>query len=118
MPPHHVHQRVDEERVVVGRGAPEDVLRADLLAQLLGVLNVQLVQGLDVVRGEGDGDEHEVLLAAFDECFDGGVCSRGEPGQRAYLRLPDEAVRVAEVELLHDHVDRCTNLSRTHDEDT
>ena len=62
-----VGQPGDEERVVVGRGAAGDALRADLLADVLGVLDVQLVEGLDVLVDEGDGDEHQVLVAALHQ---------------------------------------------------
>ena len=62
-----VGQPGDEERVVVGCGAAGDALGADLLADVLGVLDVQLVEGLDVLVDEGDGDEHEVLVAALHQ---------------------------------------------------
>jgi hypothetical protein len=39
--------------------------RTYLLSQLVGVLDIQLVQRLDVIVDEGDGDEEEVLLAAL-----------------------------------------------------
>ena len=34
-----------------------------LLADVLSILDVQLVQSLDVVVDEGDGDQHQVLLS-------------------------------------------------------
>ena len=35
----------------------------NLLADVMSILDVQLVQGLDVVVDEGDGDQHQVLLS-------------------------------------------------------
>ena len=52
--------------MVVGRGAARDLLCAALLAELLGVLDVELVQRLDVLVDEGDRDEHQVSVTAFD----------------------------------------------------
>ena len=36
---------------------------ADLFAEILHVFDVELVQGLDMVAGEGDGDEEDVPSA-------------------------------------------------------
>merc|ERR1719445_1872767 len=63
---HQVCQAVDEGWITVGRGAASYPLRPHLLAHILGILNVQLVKGLDVVIDEGDGDEHQVLLSPLD----------------------------------------------------
>ena len=38
-----------------------------LLSNLIRVLNVQLVEGLNVLVDEGDGDQHQVLLAALHQ---------------------------------------------------
>ena len=68
---HDVRQTVYEGRVTVGRGTPGDPLRPDLLADVLGVLNVQLVKGLDVVIDEGNRDQHQVLLTSLTQHLDG-----------------------------------------------
>ena len=44
-----------------------DAKNAYLLSDLVRVLNVQLVQCLNVLVNEGDGDQHEVLLSAFHQ---------------------------------------------------
>ena len=56
---------VDELGVVVRGRAPGHLLGADLLAQLVGVLDVQLVKGLDVLVHERDGHQQQVAVAAL-----------------------------------------------------
>ena len=85
---HEVGEAVDECWITVGRGAPRYPLRPDLLPDVLGVLDVQLVQGLDVVIDEGDGDQHEVLLAPLAHHLDGLLRAGLQPGQRPHLALP------------------------------
>ena len=60
-----VRHGVDERGVVVGRGAAGDLLGAALLAHLVGVLDVELVQRLDVLVDEGDRDQHQVAVATL-----------------------------------------------------
>ena len=54
-------------------------------SHLVGVLNVQLVEGLDVIVYKGDGHQQEVLLAALDKRLDGLLGARLQPGQRTNL---------------------------------
>ena len=58
---------LNEDGVVVGGGAPGDPLSPDLLADVVGVLDVQLVEGLDVLVDKCDGDQHQVLLSSFHQ---------------------------------------------------
>jgi len=55
-----------------------------LFSELLGVLQVKLVQRLDVVRCEGDRHQDHVLLAALGQGLDGLVCLWLQP-----LQWPD-----------------------------
>ena len=57
--------------MVVGRGAARDLLCAALLADVLGVLDVELVQRLDVLVDEGDRDEHKVSVTPLDHDLKG-----------------------------------------------
>jgi len=70
----------DEGRVVVGGRAPAYPLSPNLFPKLLCVFDVELVQCFNVVIDEGDGDEHEVLLAPLDEGLDGLLSPRLQPG--------------------------------------
>ncbi len=58
-----------------------------LLAQLVGVLDIQLMQRLDVIVDEGDGDEEKVLLAALHQRLDGVLRAGLQPGQRTHLTV-------------------------------
>ena len=51
----------------------------------MGVLDIQLVERLDVIIDEGDGDEEEVLLAALHQRLDGVLRAGLQPGQRTHL---------------------------------
>ena len=52
------------------------------------ILDVQFVQRLDMIVDEGNGDEHEVLLAALHQRFDGLLGARLQPGQGTNLGGP------------------------------
>ncbi len=56
-----------------------------LLAQLVCVLDIQLVQRLDVIVDEGDGNEEKVLLAALHQRLDRVLRAGLQPGQRTHL---------------------------------
>ena len=62
---HEVGEAVDECWITVGRGAPRYPLRPDFLPDVLGVLDVQLVQGLDVVIHKCNGHQQEILLTTL-----------------------------------------------------
>ena len=64
---HDVGHALDEDGVVVGSGAPGDPLGAGLLPHVVGVLDVQLVEGLNVLVDEGDGDEEQIALTSFNK---------------------------------------------------
>ena len=66
---------------------------------------IEFKERFDVVGGEGDGDEDQILLALGDVIFDGVGGLGSEPGGGSDLRLPAEAPRVGEGEALHDGVD-------------
>jgi len=73
-------------------------------SHLVGVLDVQLVEGLYVLVDEGDGDQHQVLVSALHQGLDGVLGVGAQPRQGSDLGLPDEAVRVGPAERLHDEV--------------
>lgn len=66
---------------------------------------VQLEERLDMVAGKGDGDEHQIGLAFLDVALHRVAGLGAQPGGGADLRLPAEAVGVAEAEALHHGVD-------------
>lgn len=57
-------------------------------AEHLGVLDVQLVQRLDVVRREGDGDQQDVPLPSLAQTFDDVVRLGAEPLHGPHLQGP------------------------------
>lgn len=98
----HVRERANEDRAPVqALGALEPGRITHLVHDFL----VDLVERLDVVAGEGDGDQDQVGLAALDVLGDGVAGLGAEPGRGSHLRLPAEAVGVGEIELLHHSVD-------------
>ena len=62
----------NEVRVVVQRLDPL-VANAGLVGEL-AVLEVELVEGLDVVRDKGNGDDEELFFALFGVALDGLLC--------------------------------------------
>lgn len=66
---HQVGQGFDEEGVVVGGGTAGHPLGPGLFAHVLGILNVQLVQGLNVVVDKGNGHQQQVALTTFDQVW-------------------------------------------------
>ncbi len=101
---------LNEERMVVGGRGPADSGHTDFPRQIGAVLNVQLVQSLDVVGGEGDGHNDGVFPSKAGETTEGVAGVLTHPRHRSHLRLPDQAVGKLEVELLHHSVDGCRNL--------
>lgn len=73
---------------------------------------IQLIQGLNVVAGEGDRYEDNVGLSTLHVLLDGIACLRSQPSPWSDLRLPAEAVRVAKIEPLHHRMHCCRNLGR------
>ena len=64
------------------------------LLSLGSVLDVELVQGLDVVARKRDRDHDDVLLAVAVKTLDRVDCLGTLPCGRSDLRLPDETVAV------------------------
>ena len=96
-----IRQRLDEHSVPVQAFDTLDTLVVCLVDDLL----VELVERLDMVTGESDWDQNEVGLALLDVVGDGVARLSAEPGGRADLGLPYEAVRVAVIEAGHHCVD-------------
>lgn len=65
--------------------------KTDLLS-LRSVLDVQLVQRLDMIARESDGDHDDVVLTDSVKTLDGVDCLRTLPGGRTDLGLPGESV--------------------------
>ena len=87
----NVRERLDENLAAVQALDPLHALALGLVYDFL----VELVQRFDVVGREGYRDEDKVRLASAHVVGYGVARLRTEPGGRADLRLPDEAVRVA-----------------------
>ncbi len=100
----HIRQRLNKHPAPVQALSALDA-RAALLVRLVDDLLVELEEGLDVVGGEGDGNQDHVLVALFHVRGDGVGGLRAEPGGGADLRLPAEAVGVLETEACEDGVD-------------
>ena len=94
-------ERVDEHRAAVEALGARDAGTAGVADDLL----VELEERLDVIAGEGDGDEQQIGLALGHVGRDGVAGLRAQPGGGADLGLPAEAVRVREAEARHDGVD-------------
>ena len=109
---HNVCQAVDKSGVYVWSSTPSDSLRPDLLANVVSVLDIQLVKGLDMIVDESDGDKHEILLALLHHDLDGVFGAGLEPGQGPPLALPDQSKGVGPAELLHHQLDSGAHLSR------
>ncbi len=75
------------------------------MPRLMDDLLIELEERLDMVAGERDGDEHQVGLAFLDVALHRVAGLGAQPGGGADLRLPAEAVGVAEAEALHYGVD-------------
>ena len=58
---------------------------AYLLPQLVGILKVHLMEGLDVVGGEGNGHHHHVLSSFLGQGLDHLVSLGTKPWQRTNL---------------------------------
>lgn len=74
-------------------------------------LQVQFVQGFDVITRKRNRDQNQVRLSLLHVLLHGITCLGSEPGRGADLRLPAQAIRVAEVESLHDSMNCRGNLS-------
>ncbi|KAI3479347.1 hypothetical protein L1887_58631 [Cichorium endivia] len=105
----------------LGHGADEGGFVVERLcalerdAVLLGFLlqlNVDLVERLDVVAGEGDGHDDGVLVALLCPALDGVAGLRAEPSGGTHLRLPCDSVRVAPLEPRHDGSHGSRHLGR------
>jgi hypothetical protein len=105
-----VRQGVDEDGTVVQTVGALDALVA--LCVLADDFLVELVQRLDVVGRKRNGDEEHVCLALLHVLLDRVGRLRAEPGLRADLRLPHEAVLVLHAQALHDGVDGRGDLGR------
>merc|ERR1711876_102129 len=73
---HDVGEALNEGWITVGGGTSRYSLCSHLLADVLSILDVQLVQSLDVVVDEGDGDQHQVLLSSLAQNLDGVLGAR------------------------------------------
>ena len=62
---HQVRQALNEDGVGVWGRASCDPLSTDFSAQLFSILNVQFVQGLNVVVHKGNRYQHEILLTTL-----------------------------------------------------
>jgi len=71
---------------------------------------IQLKQSLNVVAGKGDRHDQNILALVLNKASDGLVGLGAQPLLGAHLRLPAQAVRVREVEFLHDAVHRVGHL--------
>lgn len=99
-------ERRSDER---GQGTREKEKRTNLLG-LLEVFEIQLEQGLDVIAGESDRDQEQVVLALLRVSLDGIARLRAQPRRRTNLTLPDETVGVAVTEAVHDGRNGRANL--------
>lgn len=108
MVPCDICQSLDEDTAAVQTLDALDAVVACFVDDFL----VELVERLDVVAGESDGDEDEVCLTLFHVIGDCVAGLRAEPGGGTDLGLPDEPVRVAVGEAGHDRVDGCGDFGR------
>ncbi len=101
MPHRNIRQRLNKHRATI------QTLRAlhPRMPRLMDDLLIQLEERLDMVAGERDGDEHQVGLAFLDVALHRVAGLGAQPGGGPDLRLPAEAVGVAEAEALHYGVD-------------
>jgi hypothetical protein len=105
-----VGQRLDEDGAAVQAVYTPHALVA--LGVLADNLLVQLVQRLNVVTGEGNGDQQHVCLALLHQALDRVRCLCAQPWLRADLRLPHKTVLVLHAESLHDSVDGRSHFGR------
>lgn len=102
----NIGQGLDEDRVAIQTLCPLDARAVGFVHNL----QVQLIQGLDVIAGKRNWHEDQVGLAALD-IFHNSILRLGsKPCLRADLRLPAEAVGVAELQALHNGVDSCRHF--------
>lgn len=73
---------------------------------------VQLVESLDVIAGEGDGYEDQIRMSPLHIFHHSVTRLSSEPRRGANLRLPAQAVRIAEVEALHHCMNCRSNFGR------
>jgi hypothetical protein len=72
------------------------------LPRLLEVLKVQLEQRLNVIAGESNRHQQQIVLALLCVSLDRVARLRTQPRRRSNLALPYQSVRVAETESVHD----------------
>ena len=73
--------------------------------RLLGHLEIQLVQRLDMITRKRDRHQQDILLAQLCKALDGIRRLWALPCRGPDLGLPGESVRVGEPDFLHDGED-------------
>lgn len=102
----NIGQSLDEDRVAVQAFRSLDSRAVCLVHDF----QIQLIQGFNVVAGECDGHKNQIRLAALDVLHDSVLGLSTKPRLGADLRLPAQTPGVAEVQALHDGVDRGSNF--------
>lgn len=74
------------------------------------VLQVQLVECFDVIRGEGDGNEHDVFDSFFGVSLQRHICFWPKPRCRTDLWLPNKAIGINKFQVLHYSLHGCTHF--------
>ena len=64
---HYICKSLHEQRVIVWGHAPSDLLGTDFLADVAGVLYVQLVERFDVLVDKRDRYEKQIFLTSLDK---------------------------------------------------
>ena len=69
--------------------SPSGIKKADSSIYLVGedlrALDIQFIQCFNVIAGEGNRDQEDVLPPPLTKPFDGLVCLRAQPGYRTNL---------------------------------
>lgn len=108
---HDVRESLYEERMIVGRLRPPDLFSLNFFGELVAILDVQLMERLDMLVDECDWNQNEVFLSLLDVRANSVIGEWLKPRQRSDLGLPNQAVRIAIVELLHNGIDTRSNFT-------
>ena len=68
-------------------GGRVNVTSSHLLSEFFSVFQVHLMEGLNVVGSEGNGNQHHLLLASLGQCLDYLVRLGAEPGKGTHLHI-------------------------------
>lgn len=105
---------LNEERMIIrGRGS-SNADHPNLPSQVGAVLNVQLVEGLNVFRGEADGYNDSMLLTETRKPPQSACYVLPHPAPQVQLRLPHQPVGQREIQFLHHRMNCCRYLLGSH----